>query len=68
VNEGFERLRKYLPIAHLCQDESECMVTSVNKVRRCQKRRFSKVDVLRAAIVYIRHLQGLLREEDLRRY
>lgn len=68
VNEGFERLRKFLPITHLCQDETAYVVASTNKMKRYQKRRFSKVDVLRAAIVYIKHLQGLLKEEQLCRY
>jgi hypothetical protein len=63
VNEGFERLRNHLPVGHLCQDESQCVVTSVSKVSRCQKRRFSKVDVLRGAIAYIRQLEELLKEE-----
>jgi hypothetical protein len=62
VNEGFERLRKYLPLGCQCQDAPKCVATAVSRARRCQKRRSSKVDVLRAAIVYIRHLQGLLSE------
>jgi hypothetical protein len=62
VNEGFERLRKYLPLGCQCQDAPKCVTTTVSRARRCQKRRCSKVDVLRAAIVYIRHLQGLLGE------
>ena len=65
VNEGFERLRKYVPMSHQCQDASECVVATVNRVRRCQRRRCSKVDVLRAAILYIRHLEGLLEGEEL---
>jgi hypothetical protein len=65
VNEGFERLRRYLPLGCQCQDGSECEVGTVSRARRCQKRRCSKVDVLREAIMYIRHLQGLLGEEDL---
>jgi hypothetical protein len=65
VNEGFERLRRYVPMSHQCQDASECVVATVNKVRRCQRRRCSKVDVLRSAIMYIRHLEGLLDGEEL---
>jgi achaete-scute complex protein len=65
VNEGFERLRRYLPMNHQCQDASECVVATASRVRRCQRRRYSKVDVLRAAIMYIRHLQGLLDGEEL---
>ncbi|PSN41438.1 Helix-loop-helix protein 6 [Blattella germanica] len=47
VNEGFERLRRYLPIPEADR-------------KRYSRRRCSKVDVLRAAILYIRHLQELL--------
>jgi achaete-scute complex protein len=65
VNEGFERLRRYVPMSHQCQDASECVVATVSRVRKCQRRRCSKVDVLRAAILYIRHLEGLLDEEGL---
>ena len=65
VNEGFERLRRYVPMSHQCQDGSECVVATVNRVRRCQRRRCSKVDVLRAAIMYIRHLEGVLDGEEL---
>ncbi|XP_033610086.1 helix-loop-helix protein 6-like [Cryptotermes secundus] len=64
VNEGFERLRRYLPLGCQCSDGSKCEVITVGRARRCQKRRCSKVDVLRAAIMYIRHLQGLLGEEE----
>ncbi|CAB3377520.1 Hypothetical predicted protein [Cloeon dipterum] len=46
VNEGFEKLRSMLP------SEQFLEVTS--------QKRLSKVDVLRAAIQYINHLQGLL--------
>jgi hypothetical protein len=62
VNEGFERLRQYLPIGLQCRDMSDCVEATANRARRSHKRRCSKVDVLRAAIVYIRHLQGLLDE------
>jgi achaete-scute complex protein len=65
VNEGFERLRRYVPVSHQCQNGSECVVATVNRVRRCQRRRCSKVDVLKAAIMYIRHLEGLLDGEEL---
>ena len=65
VNEGFERLRRYVPMSHQCQEASEYVVETVRRVRRCQRRRWSKVDVLRAAILYIRHLEGLLDGEDL---
>jgi hypothetical protein len=65
VNEGFERLRKYVPLGCQCPEGPECEVTTASKTRRCHKRRCSKVDVLRAAIVYIRHLQGLLGEQEL---
>lgn len=65
VNEGFERLRRYVPMSHQYQDASEYVVATVNRVRRCQRRRCSKVDVLRAAIMYIRHLEGLLDGEEL---
>jgi Helix-loop-helix DNA-binding domain len=47
VNEGFEKLRSMLPSEHFFE------VTS--------QRRLSKVDVLRAAIEYIRGLQAVLR-------
>ena len=58
VNEGFERLRRYLP---------QWKEDSLGRVKKCHRRRHSKVDVLRAAISYIRHLQGLLDEPaDLR--
>lgn len=63
VNEGFERLRRYLPLSCQIQDGSECEMATISRARRCQKRRCSKVDVLRAAIVYIKHLQDLLSEE-----
>lgn len=46
VNEGFEKLRSMLPSEHFFE------VTS--------QRRLSKVDVLRAAIEYIRCLQAML--------
>jgi len=65
VNKGFERLRRYIPMSHQCHDASECVVATVNRVRRCQRRRCSKVDVLRAAIIYIRHLEGLLDGDEV---
>ena len=65
VNEGFERLRRYIPMSHQCQHASEYVVATVNRARRCQRRRCSKVDVLRAAIIYIRHLERLLDGDEL---
>ena len=55
VNEGFERLRRYLP-----QYEED----DVGRMKRCHRRRCSKVDVLKAAILYIRHLQNILTEVE----
>ncbi|KAJ4450110.1 hypothetical protein ANN_01517 [Periplaneta americana] len=68
VNEGFERLRRYLPTSHQCarcEADPESVAATVSKIRRCHRRRYSKVDVLRAAIVYIRHLQEILGEVEL---
>ncbi|CAL1568923.1 unnamed protein product [Knipowitschia caucasica] len=46
VNEGYARLREHLPREHL--------------PRELEDKRLSKVDTLRAAIDYIKHLQSLL--------
>ncbi|KAJ9587665.1 hypothetical protein L9F63_018917 [Diploptera punctata] len=55
VNEGYERLRRYLP---------QCEEEDFGRYKKCQRRRYSKVDVLRSAILYIQHLQDILAESS----
>lgn len=50
VNEGFERLRRHLPVPATKQSNRD--------------RRLSKVDTLRCAIAYIEYLQNLLESHD----
>lgn len=57
VNEGFERLKCYLPYDNYREHNTTSSDQEGNT-----KRKFSKVDVLRSAILYIQHLEELLNE------
>ncbi|VDO61978.1 unnamed protein product [Heligmosomoides polygyrus] len=50
VNNGYETLRRHLPVSDVGTDFSD--------------KRISKVDTLRLAIRYIKHLEAVLKNED----